>query len=201
LPALANGYVTFGCLNNFCKVSEATLTAWCRLLEAVPGSRLLLHARAGSHRERVREFIAKEGIASERVSFVAGVDIAEYFKIYLKVDIGLDPFPYGGGTTTCDALWMGVPVITLAGPTAVGRGGASILSNLDLRDLVAHSTDEYVRVAARLANEWETLSGLRAALRPRMQDSPLMDAAAFAHAVEGAYRTMWRAWCGTSGGV
>ena len=108
--------------------------------------------------------------------------------------MALDPFPYGGGTTTCDALWMGVPVVSLAGQTAVGRGGLSILSNLGLTDLVAHDVRQYVRIAADLANDLPRLGQLRATLRERMQSSPLMDAPRFARGVEAAYRTMWRRW-------
>ena len=128
-----------------------TLAAWSRLLQAVPGSRLLLHAHAGSHRDRVRAFLAEQGISAERVAFVDFLPTAEYFGVYQQIDVALDPFPYGGGTTTCDALWMGVPVVSLAGQTAVGRGGLSILSNLGLPELVAHDSEQYVRIAAELA--------------------------------------------------
>ena len=137
LPALEAGHVSFGCLNNFCKVTPPALAAWSRLLQAVPGSRLLLHAHAGSHRDRVRGFLAEQGISAERLAFVDFLPTAEYFGVYQRIDVALDPFPYGGGTTTCDALWMGVPVVSLAGQTAVGRGGVSILSNLGLPELVA----------------------------------------------------------------
>ncbi len=121
--------------------------------------------------------------------------MAEYFNVYQRIDVALDPFPYGGGTTTCDALWMGVPVVSLAGQTAVGRGGLSILSNLGLPELVAHDAEQYVRIAEGLANDLPRLSNLRATLRQRMQDSPLMDAPRFARNVEAAYREMWRHWC------
>jgi predicted O-linked N-acetylglucosamine transferase (SPINDLY family) len=107
----------------------------------------------------------------------------------------LDPFPYGGGTTTCDALWMGVPVVSLAGPLAVGRGGLSILSNVGLADLVAHDDDQYVNLAVSLASDLSRLRELRASLRERMQASPLMDAPRFARHVEAAYRSMWQNWC------
>ena len=136
LPALEAGHVSFGSLNNFCKVTPPTLAAWGRLLQAVPGSRLLLHAHAGSHRDRVRACLAGQGVAAERVEFVDFQPMAEYFDVYRRIDVALDPFPYVGGTTTCDALWMGVPVVSLAGQTAVGRGGLSILSNVGLPELV-----------------------------------------------------------------
>ena len=123
------------------------------------------------------------------------VSTAEYFRIYERMDVALDPFPYGGGTTTCDALWMGVPVVSLAGQTAVGRGGLSILSNLGLADLVARDPDQYVAIAAALAGNLPHLCELRATLRNRMQKSPLMDASGFARNIEAAYRSMWQRWC------
>ena len=151
LPALEAGHITFGCLNNFCKVSAPTLEAWSRLLRALPESRLLLHAQGGSHRDRVRDFLSQQGIAPDRVTFVGQLPLAEYFRIHGQMDVALDPFPYGGGTTTCDALWMGVPVVSLAGRTAVGRGGLSILSNVGLSDLVAQDPEDYVRICVELA--------------------------------------------------
>jgi predicted O-linked N-acetylglucosamine transferase (SPINDLY family) len=195
LPALETGYVSFGSLNNFCKVTPPALAAWSRLLQAVPGSRLLLHARAGSHRDRVRTFLAEQGIAAERLAFADLLPMAEYFGLYQRIDVALDTFPYGGGTTTCDALWMGVPVVSLAGQTAVGRGGVSILSNVGLPELVAQDSEQYVRIAVELAQDLSRLSDLRATLRERMLASPLMDAPRLARNVEAAYREMWQRWC------
>ena len=121
--------------------------------------------------------------------------IAQYFGIYEVLDVALDTFHYAGGTTTCDALCMGVPVVSLAGQTAVGRGGVSILSNVGLPELVADDTEEYVRIAVELARDLSRLGALRASLRERMQASPLMDARRFAGNVESAYREMWKKWC------
>jgi predicted O-linked N-acetylglucosamine transferase (SPINDLY family) len=194
LPALQSGQVTFGCLNNFCKVTAAALSAWARLLQELPQARLLLHAQAGRHRDRVREFFAERGVAAERVSFVSRVSFTEYLRLYQGLDIALDPFPYGGGTTTCDALWMGVPVVSLAGQAAVSRGGLSILTNVGLPDLVAYDTEQYVARAIELAHDVSRLAELRTGLRQRLQDSPLTDAPRFARDVEAAYRTMWAAW-------
>jgi predicted O-linked N-acetylglucosamine transferase (SPINDLY family) len=196
LPALASGDVTFGCLNSFCKVTAPTLAAWCRLLASVPQSRIVLHAAGGVGRDRVRRFAAEQGVSPERWTFVDALPLEKYLEVYQQIDVALDPFPYGGGTTTCDALWMGVPVVSLAGQTAVGRGGLSILSNLGLPDLVAHDPQQYVQIAADLAGDLPRLAGLRAALRSRMERSPLMDAPRFARNVEAAYRSMWRRWCG-----
>jgi predicted O-linked N-acetylglucosamine transferase (SPINDLY family) len=196
LPALEAGHISFGSLNNFCKVTAAVLVTWSRILLAVPGSCLLLHAHSGGHRNRVRSFFVDQGIASERLTFAGFLPTAEYFALYRQIDVALDPFPYGGGTTTCDALWMGVPLVSLAGATAVGRSGLSILSNLGLGELVAHDSEEYVRIAVELSSDLPRLSELRATLRQRMQRSALMDAPRFARNIEAAYRTMWQRWCG-----
>jgi predicted O-linked N-acetylglucosamine transferase (SPINDLY family) len=111
------------------------------------------------------------------------------------IDIALDPFPYGGGITTCDAIWMGVPVVSLSGRTSVGRGGRSILSNLGLRDLIAETPQGYVEIALSLAGDMSRLAELRAGLRSRMESSPLRDAKGFARDVEAAFRGLWRNWC------
>jgi predicted O-linked N-acetylglucosamine transferase (SPINDLY family) len=195
LPALDAGHVTFGCLNNFSKATAAALETWVRLLQAMPEAKLVLHAYCNTQRDRVRERFAQQGLGSERLTFTSMLPIEEYFQLYHGIDVALDPFPYGGGTTTCDALWMGVPVVSLAGKTAVGRGGLSILSNLGLADLVAEDREHYVRIALELARDLPRLSVLRATLRERMQNSPLMDAPRFARHVEAAYRDMWRRWC------
>ncbi len=165
LPAVASGHVTFGCLNNFCKVTLPILTVWRDLLREVPGSRLLLHARRGTHRDRVLTFFAEGEVDPGRVEFASFCPLAEYYGLYQQIDVGLDPFPYGGGTTTCDALWMGVPVISLAGRTAVGRAGLSILSNVGLPELVARTPAEYLRIATDLAADLPRLAALRAGLR------------------------------------
>lgn len=197
-PASSAGHVTFGCLNNFCKVSLDALATWCRSMRAVPGSRLLLHAAEGAHRERLRQRASNEGIEPARIEFVGTLPIVQYFEQYHRIDIALDPFPYPGGTTSCDALWMGVPIVTLPGITAISRGGLSILSNLQLPQLLAASPDEYVRIATELAADLPRLAELRTTLRDRMRPSPLMDARAFARDIEAAYRRMWQEWVGSS---
>lgn len=191
LPAKSAGYVTFGCLNNFCKVTAPTLGAWRRVLSEMPRSQLLLHAYDGSHRQRVRDFFAAGGVSPERLSFVGHVPLADYYASYDKIDIALDPFPYNGGTTTCDALWMGVPVVSLAGRAAVSRAGLSLLSNIGLPELVALDEEKYVELVTRLASDTATLSEMRRTLRTRMEASPLMDATQFARDVESAYLKMW----------
>ena len=194
-PALHSGRITFGCLNNFAKVTQSTLAVWLRLLQSLPNSQLILHAKEGSHSTRVREFFASHQVSEQRITFVEFLSFNKYLEVYEQIDIALDPFPYGGGTTTCDALWMGVPVVTLSGETAVGRGGRSILSNIGLPELVANNVEDYVRIAAELASDLPRLAGTRASLRERMRNSVLMDAPRFARGVEAAYREMWRQSC------
>ena len=199
LPAQEGGSVTFGCLNNFCKVSDPVLTAWTRLLRALPDSKLLLYAKEGSHRDRVVDRFRADGVNPLRIEFTGKVQAEAYFAMYDRIDIALDTFPFGGGTTTCDALWMGVPVISLAGKTGVGRGGLSILSNIGLPELVARSEDQYVHLAAGLAHDHSRLGHLSSTLRERMERSPVMDAPGFARNIESAYRRMWREWCESNG--
>ena len=195
LPALSSGGVTFGSLNNFAKVNQRVLACWARMLEAVKGSRLLMLCPEGRARERVREFFGARGIARERIELVSIMPYREYMSLYLRIDIGLDPFPCNGMTTTCDALWMGVPVVTLPGRMSVSRAGLSLLSNVGLGELAASSEEDYVRMVVDLAGNLRRLANVRAALRPRMLASPLMDVPRFARNVEAAYRSIWRTWC------
>ncbi len=195
VPALQAGHITFGCLNNFCKITEETLATWAELLHAVSNSRLILHGKEGAHRERVKQFFTAQGITADRLTFIEFLGINKYLEVYHQIDVGLDPFPYGGGTTTCDALWMGVPVVTLSGNTAVGRGGRSILTNAGLPELIAHNTTDYSRITRDLAADLPRLTQIRSTLREKMQTSPLMDAPRFTRNLEAAYRTMWKTWC------
>jgi predicted O-linked N-acetylglucosamine transferase (SPINDLY family) len=192
LPAVSAGHITFGCLNNFCKVTTETIKCWCRLMQEVPGSRLTLHAPQGGHRQ-----LTEEGIDPDRMTFVGRLPVREYLRLYQTIDIGLDPFPYSGGTTSCDALWMGVPVVTMSGKTAASRGTLTLLHTLGCNELVAESQGQYVQIASELTGEPARLSQLRAALRPRMASSPLTDAPRFARNMEAAFREMWRTWCAT----
>jgi predicted O-linked N-acetylglucosamine transferase (SPINDLY family) len=195
LPALTNGLVTFGCFNNFAKVTDQALRLWIEVLRKVPNSRLLLQTRPGSHRGRVQKLFVEEGIASNRLEFVDRLPQKDYFALHHRIDIALDPIPYPGHTTTLDGFWMGVPVVSLSGSTAVSRGGVSMLSNLGLKELIAFSKEQYISIAASLAADVQKLSQLRASLRQRMQKSPLMDAKQFAGDLETAFRRMWRVWC------
>ena len=196
LPALRAGHVTFGCLNNFCKVNDDVLRLWADVLRAVPGARLLLQCPAGGHRAGVREFFAARGIGADRVQLVPRTSTREEFlDLFQRIDIALDPLPYNGGTTTCEALWMGIPVLTLPGSRIVSRIGLSILSAVGLPEWVAASEAGFVSLAASLAGDLPHLAELRSTLRARMKASRFMDAARFTRNVEAAYREMWARWC------
>jgi len=194
LPAKESGILTFGCLNNSSKVNEQSLRLWARVLEKSPGSRIVLVAGVGSHRQHTLETLRREGVEADRVQFVDYSPRREYLQLYHHLDIALDPFPYNGGITTCEALWMGIPVISLAGETPVSRAGLSLLTNLGLPELVAHTDGEYIAIAESLAGDLPRLAELRRSLRDRMKHSVLMDAPRFARHVEQAYREMWQAW-------
>jgi len=197
-PSQASGRITFGCFNNLAKATPESVALWSRLLAAVPGSRLLMKAHAlgsESARRRLLQEFAAGGIAAERIALLGPEDSsAGHLARYRDVDIALDTYPYNGTTTTCEALWMGVPVVTLAGPTHVSRVGASILGHLALDELVASTTEEYVARAASLAADAARLRALRQDLRARMQASALLDGTGFTRAVESAYRSAWHAW-------
>jgi len=195
LPARASGVITFSCLNNFCKVNDDCLTLWARVLQAVPQSRLLLHAPRDPARERLLAKLQEEGIAASRVEFAEKLPRLEYLQLYHRIDMALDPLPCNGGATTLDAFWMGVPTLTLLGKTVVGRAGWSQLSNLGLQELAAETPEQYVALAAGLAGDLTRLEELRGTLRQRMLRSPLMDGKRFARHVEQLYRQMWRRWC------
>jgi predicted O-linked N-acetylglucosamine transferase (SPINDLY family) len=195
----AGGRITFGSLNTFAKLSPATLRLWAQILAAVPTARLLLKdsrihdpTTARHHRER----FAAAGIDPARLDILPrAAGTAAHLAAYGRIDVALDPFPYNGTTTTCEALWMGVPVIALAGDRHAARVGASLLHRVGLDDLVTADPDAYVAAAVALARDPAHIATLRGGLRARMQASPLCDGSAFARAMEAAYRAMWRAWC------
>jgi protein O-GlcNAc transferase len=189
------GPPTFGCLNNFAKVTDITLDLWMRLLRRVPEAQLLLYARTDVHRDRVRRALREARLPESRAAFVGRQSLAHYLETYREIDVALDPHPYGGGTTTCDALWMGVPVVSLAGRTAVSRAGSTLLSNIGLEHLVARSEEQYVELAAGLIRDAGGVAALRRQLRRSIESSPVMDAKQFVRDLEAAFRTVWRAWC------
>lgn len=159
-----------------------------------PHSRLLMLSHEGSHRQRTFDFLKDEGIEGHRIEFAKPCARVEYLKLYHQVDVVLDTFPYNGHTTSLDALWMGVPVVSLCGDRAVFRAGLSQLTNLGLPELVAHSEEEFVKIAVDLANDVPGLTS--STLRQRMESSVLMNGRHFARQIETAYRAMWREWCG-----
>jgi predicted O-linked N-acetylglucosamine transferase (SPINDLY family) len=192
LPALAAGHVTFGCLNNFCKVSDVSLRSWGRIMAATPNSRLLLLAAPGAHRRRVFDTLRGFGIAAERIEFVPYQPRQAYLETYRRIDLCLDTLPYNGHTTSLDAYWMGVPVVTRVGRTVVGRAGWSQLNNLKLPQLAAFEDEAFVDKAVQCSHDLGALCELRATLRERMRASPLMDGAAFATAMQAIYRRLAR---------
>jgi predicted O-linked N-acetylglucosamine transferase (SPINDLY family) len=194
LPALARGHVTFGCLNSSRKLHPGALTLWARVLVEVPGSHLLLYVEEFG-RDAVLRTLAAAGVEVDRVEFGGMATRRDYLERYHRIDIALDTFPFGGGTTTLDAAFMGVPVVTLTGPATMQRAGSSIAMNLGLPELVARSEDEFVERAVALATDLPRLSTLRAELRARLEASPLGDAPRFARHLEAAYRTAWRRYC------
>ena len=196
LPADQTGYVTFGCLNNFCKVNAPVLRLWSRVMRAVPRSRLLLLAPPGDARHGTLRSLEDHGIAPDRIEFTSHQPRKTYLRTYDRIDIALDTFPYNGHVTSLDAFWMGVPVVTLVGRRAVGRAGWSLLCNLGLTELAAGDEDQFISIASLLANDRSRLRDLRRGLRARMRRSPLMDARGFTRNLEAAYRHAWRRWCG-----
>jgi predicted O-linked N-acetylglucosamine transferase (SPINDLY family) len=195
LPALSGGGITFGCLNNFSKVNDGVLHLWAKVLRAVPASRLLLLAPEGEARNRILAALGEQGVAASAVEFAGRLPRQDYLQLYHRIDLGLDPLPYNGHTTSLDAFWMGVPTITLIGRTVVGRAGWSQLCNLGLPELAARTPDEFVALALQLAGDLSRLQHLRATLRPRMRASPLMDGKRCAENLEHLYRQMWQKWC------
>ncbi len=195
LPAIERGHVTFGCLNNPCKVTDATLALWGGVLRALPISRLRLLAPLGRHRQRMLGRLSAHGIAPDRVSFAEYQIRADYLRAYQEIDIGLDTFPYNGHTTSLDSLWMGVPTITRVGVTSVGRGGLSQLFQLDLLELAADTDAAFIAAAVALADDIPRLAALRHHLRARLERSPLMDAERFSRTIEAAYRNVWTNYC------
>jgi predicted O-linked N-acetylglucosamine transferase (SPINDLY family) len=202
-PCGATGPVTFGSFNNPAKLSASVLALWSRVLAEVPESQLLLRYHvledpaACAH---LRDRMAAAGIDPARIAFAGRADYREVLGAYGGVDIALDTMPYSGTMTTLEALWMGVPVVTLAGDRMAARQSAAHLTAAGLGELVASDRDGYLAIAAALAGDRDRLSALRAGMRARLQASPLCDAAGFAHDLESAFRGMWRDWCGRHAG-
>ena len=198
LPAAKNGYVTFGSLHGQSKLNGKVIDLWAAVLKAVPAAKLLFarHTMAGEARDRLVRMFAARGVAGDRLRFrqlAAGT--GEYWTVYGDVDISLDPFPWTGHTTSCESLWMGVPVVTLFGQAHAGRMVASVLAHAGLHDWVAETPQGYVGLAKQWAGRLPELATLRAGMRDRLKKSDLCNAVGFARGLEEAYRAMWRRWC------
>ncbi len=198
LPALANGHVTFGCFNNLAKITPRVIATWAEILRRVPQSRLVLKTHQFSDIATANAFaaaFAAEGVPAHRLEFRGPSGHRAFMAEYGDIDIVLDPFPYSGGLTTCEALWMGVPTITLPGEIFASRHSASHLSNAGLADWVNGSVDAYIAMAVARAADVKALAALRAGLRERVRRSPLCDAPRFGRNLGTALRHAWRAWC------
>jgi protein O-GlcNAc transferase len=196
-----NGFITFGSFNNLAKINANVVALWSEILQAVPDSRLLIKNPSltdTATAERYRAMFVTHGIPSDRIELLGLVpDQQAHLDTYRHIDIALDTFPYNGTTTTCEALYMGVPVITLVGQVHAGRVGLSLLGSLGLDELIALTPVDYVSRAAELAMKPERIRELRNTLRDRLQSSVICDADGFARKVEHAFRQIWRAWCNT----
>jgi predicted O-linked N-acetylglucosamine transferase (SPINDLY family) len=201
LPALARGYVTFGSFSRFDKIQSPVLGAWARIMNALPGSRLVLKEGRACvdplQQQRMTSILAAAGIAAERVTFLGWLDRSGHFEAYQDIDIALDPFPHGGGMTTLDAMWMGVPVVAFPGSTISSRLASATLSAIGLADFVGRDLDGYVDLAVAKAADLAALARLRGTLRGRVAGSAFGDPTRYAGAVEAAYREMWQLWCAT----
>jgi len=202
LPADQAGFITFASFNNPAKINDRVIRFWAEVLKAVPGSRLLLKYKniyaQSALKERLAEGFADQGIEQGRIVFIASQDtLEEHLSLYGEVDIGLDPFPFNGATTTYQTLWMGVPVIALAGETFISRAGGSILHHGGLKDMMTQTPEAYIACAKELATDLDRLRKLRSGLRDQIAASPLCDGLANTRNVETAYRDMWQKWCET----
>jgi len=199
-PCLGNGVVTFGSFSGPPKLGDRVLDAWSEILKRTPNSRLVLKGAAFSDDgacDQLHGRFAARGVSADRIDLVSWIpSAAGHLALYNSMDVALDPFPYNGYTTTCEALWMGLPVVALRGDRHGARVSASFLTRVGLEELIAEDLAAYVEIAVRIASDPARLTQLRHGLRPRMAASPLCDAKGFAREVEQAYRTMWRRWCG-----
>lgn len=198
LPALTNGHITFGCFNNLSKLNDEVVALWSRLLQQLPTSRLMLKSKPiddASTRQLLIDRFARHGISAERLILEGVSPRQQYLETYHRVDIGLDPFPYTGGTTTAESLWMGVPVLTLAGESFIARQGVGLLANAGLPDWIAANTEDYLAKAIAHAHDLPRLTALRQGLRDQVLTSPVFDAPRFAGHFVQALRGMWVRWC------
>jgi predicted O-linked N-acetylglucosamine transferase (SPINDLY family) len=195
---LVKGFITFGSLHSLFKLNAKVFDLWSSVLHALPTARLLVFRETltGLALERVRQQFAERGIGENRLELRLGSDAPGYLRVYEEIDISLDAFPWTGGVTTCESLWMGVPMLTLCGQRPTQRNSTAHLARVGLTDWAAATSEEYVAKAVHFANEPTNLAALRQHLRERMK-STLCDAVAFTRSLEDGYRSMWRRWCAT----
>lgn len=194
LPASQNGFITFGCFQNLAKVNDEVLTAWGRIMRGLPHSKIRFQDRRFDSltvKEQMLQRLAQIGISPDRVRFETRTSRQEYLAAHAHIDMILDTFPFNGGTTTCEALWMGVPTLTIAGSTMIARQGASLLTCAGLKDWIGYDPEDYVATALAQAADLENLARLRAGLRRQILESPLCDGARFARNFETALHKMW----------
>ncbi len=192
LPSLVNPSFTFGCLNNPAKISELCLETWSRLLATIPNSRLVLLAgQSARGAQRLTDRFLAAGVSRERLELVFRLPTLEYFEAHQLIDLMIDPFPYNGGVTTCDSLWMGVPVLSIAGNSYVSRQGASIMTHVGLSEFIAESPGHLIALAQTWANNREWLADIRLGLRRQMMQSPITDGVRYVRSLEAALRNAW----------
>lgn len=199
LPSLANGFVTFGSFNALSKITDGTVELWASILSRIPRSRMIIKSHSGldnaSPRERILKIFNQHGVDPMRVEILGRISaMSSHLELYGQIDLALDTHPYNGTTITCESLWMGVPVIALAGAAHVSRVGASLASNAGLAEFVADSRGKYVELAVDWAGRGDELAKIRATLRERLKSTPFIDARKFARNVEAVYRQMWLDW-------
>jgi protein O-GlcNAc transferase len=196
LPAAAAGHITLGSLNSAYKLTPQLLAVWAQLLHALPESKLVLAGvPGGAPRARIAHEFESNGIDPGRLEFHGFLPWEEFWALHARIDLALDSYPSNGGTTTCESLWLGVPVVSRMGAAFLSRAGLSLLAAIGLEELVARSAEDYLRIARDLARDRARLAELRAGMRARMRASPLLDAAAFTRDLEGLYRAAWKRWC------
>jgi predicted O-linked N-acetylglucosamine transferase (SPINDLY family) len=200
LPALNGGPVTYGCVNRLEKITQQTIALWGKILEEAPQAQLLIKDYKAMGDPHMRPIFLERlrvtaGIEADRVILAGPTAHAEHLKIFHQIDVGLDPFPQGGGISTAEALWMGVPIVTRLGKTPPSRLTPSILSQLGMAEWVASTDDQYVHIALEAGRDLPRLAALRASLRERLRRSAFGDPESYTRAVERSYRQLWQRWC------
>jgi predicted O-linked N-acetylglucosamine transferase (SPINDLY family) len=197
-PCQRAGHVTFGSVHHLAKLNDGVIDLWCAILNAIPNARLLIFRDAlrGTAKDAIRQRFTDRGISPDRIILETPAGYAKsHLRVFEAFDILLDAFPYNGHTTICEALWMGVPAITLRGNRHAGRMAASVLTHVGLSELITNSPQEYLNLAVEWASDLDRLGRVRSTLREKMANSPLCNGSKVAGSIEEAYREMWNRWC------